>query len=231
MTRTERLLTLIQILRRNRHPITGRRLAEEMSVSLRTVYRDIETLIAQGAPIEGEAGIGFVLRSGFLLPPLMFRDTEIEALVLGARWVALQSDRSLATAAQDVVAKIINVVPERLKEQVEYAGLYAVPAKDVAQDVVDSAILRDAIRQERKLRIVYRDKQGRSTRRVICPLALGFYEQVRVLVAWCDTRRGFRHFRTDRIAAAESTDGTFPRRRRILFREWRAHECLLESTF
>jgi predicted DNA-binding transcriptional regulator YafY len=231
MTRTERLLALIQVLRRHRRPVTGRRLAEEMSVSLRTIYRDLQTLTDQGAPIEGEAGIGFVLRPGFLLPPLMFRDEEIEVLVLGSRWVAQQSDPALATAAQDVVAKIMTVLPDRLKEQVEFVGLFPVPTKQAARDAVEAAVLRQAIRCEHKLRIVYRDGRGRRTRRVIWPLALAFYEHVRVLVAWCETRKGFRHFRTDRIVAVDATDESFPRRRRLLLREWRLLEGVPDSSF
>ena len=229
MSRSERLLVLIQVLRRHRRPVSGRRLAEEMRVSLRTVYRDLRTLAEQGAPIDGEAGIGFVLRPGFLLPPLMFRDEELEALVLGSRWVAQQSDPALATAAQDVVAKIITVLPERLKERVEYSALFPVPVEEKAQDVVDAKLLREAMRRERKLRIVYRDGQGRKTRRVVWPLALAFYERVRVLVAWCETRRGFRHFRTDRMVSAEVTGDGLPRRRRLLLREWRAQEGIPES--
>ena len=229
MSRSERLLALIQVLRRHRRPVSGRRLAEEVHVSLRTVYRDLATLAQQGAPIEGEAGIGFVLRPGFLLPPLMFRDEELEALVLGSRWVAQQVDPDLATAAQDVVAKIMTVLPEHLKERVEYSALFPVPAEEKAQDVVDGKLLREAMRRERKLRIVYRDGEGRQTRRVIWPLALAFFERVRTLVAWCETRRGFRHFRTDRIVSAELLTDPLPRRRRLLLREWREQEGLPES--
>jgi predicted DNA-binding transcriptional regulator YafY len=229
MSRSERLLGLIQVLRRHRRPVSGRRLAEEMGVSLRTIYRDLATLAEQGAPIEGEAGIGFVLRPGFLLPPLMFRDEELEALVLGSRWVAEQSDPDLATAAQDVVAKIMTVLPEHLRERVEYTALFPVPAEERAQDVVDGKLLREAMRRERKLRLVYRDGQGRRTRRVVWPLALAFYERVRVLVAWCESRRGFRHFRTDRILSAELLAEPMPRRRRLLLREWREQEGIGES--
>ena len=229
MSRSERLLGLIQVLRRHRRPVSGRRLAEEMSVSLRTIYRDLETLARQGAPIEGEAGIGFILRPGFLLPPLMFRDEEIEALVLGSRWVAQQSDAALSRAAQDVVAKILTVLPEHLKERVEYSPLFPVPAESQVPDVVEAGLLREAIRRERKLRIEYRDGQGRKTRRTVWPLALAFYERVRVLVAWCETRKGFRHFRTDRIVSAALTDQSLPRRRRLLLREWRSLEGIPEQ--
>jgi predicted DNA-binding transcriptional regulator YafY len=224
MSRTERLLALIQALRRHRRPVTGRELAREMSVSLRTVYRDIQTLINQGAPIDGERGVGFILRPGFLLPPLMFREDEIEALILGSRWVAQQTDQALAKAAQDVVAKIMTVLPENLKERAEFAGLYPIPAASRALDAVDPKVLREAIRLERKLRIVYRDEQGRESTRVIWPLALAFFERIRMLVAWCEMRTAFRHFRTDRIVSAVITHDRFPRGRRLLLREWRSHE-------
>lgn len=224
MTRTVRLLTLIQALRRHRRPVSGRELAEEMSISLRTIYRDIQTLINQGVPVCGERGIGYVMRPGFLLPPLMFRDEEIEALILGSRWVAQQADEALATAAQDAVVKIMTVLPENLKERVENAGLFPVPTEDRALDTVEARVLREALRRERKLRIVYRDERGRETTRVIWPVALAFFEKVRMLVAWCEMRAAFRHFRTDRIVSATITQEGLPRRRRLLLREWRNQE-------
>ncbi len=229
MSRTERLFELIQALRRRRRPVTGRELAEEMSVSLRTVYRDLGTLIGQGAPIEGERGLGFVLRPGFTLPPLMFREEEIEALVLGARWVSQQPDQDLARAAHDAVARITAVLPEKLKERAESAGLYPAQVAPAASDAVDARILRQAIRLERKLRIVYRDNGGRTTKRTIWPLALAFFERVRVLVGWCEMRTDFRHFRTDRIVSATITDDPLPRRRRLLLREWHEKEGIPEE--
>ena len=183
MTRTERLLALIQLFRRYRRPATGRQLAGAMGVSLRTVYRDIATLVTQGAPIEGEAGVGFILRPGFLLPPLMFRDEEIEALVLGSRWVAQLPDETLSRAAQDALAKINSVLPTTLRERAELSGLFPVPRFEVARDSIDAAVLRAAIRDERKLRLAYRDDEGRQTTRVVWPLAIGFYDRLRILVA------------------------------------------------
>ncbi len=121
MSRSERLLDLIQILRRHRRPVSGRTLAAEMGVSIRTLYRDIATLQGQGAPIEGEAGLGYVLRPGFMLPPLMFTDEEIEAIVLGSRWVAKQPDRRLSQAATDALAKIAAVLPDWLSERLTRA--------------------------------------------------------------------------------------------------------------
>ncbi len=230
MSRTQRLLELIQVMRRHRRPVTGRQLADEMGVSLRTVYRDIETLVHQGAPIEGGAGVGFVMRPGFLLPPLMFRNEEIEALVLGARWVAQQPDVTLSRAAHDVVAKITAVLPEHIRSRVEDAGLFAVPRAPSVPDVVDGEVIRRAIREERRLQIVYRSQEGAETTRVVWPLALAFFEQLRVLVAWCEMRQAFRHFRTDRITSARLVDQPFPRPRRVLLQEWRAIEGIPEPT-
>jgi predicted DNA-binding transcriptional regulator YafY len=214
------------VLRRHRRPATGRELAEAMGVSLRTVYRDIATLVGQGAPIEGEAGVGFLLRPGFLLPPLMFRDEEIEALVLGSRWVAQLPDETLSRAAVDALAKINSVLPPALRERAELSGLFPVPRAEPLRDSVDASILRDAIREERKLRLVYLDNDGARTTRIAWPLAIGFYERLRILVAWCELRTDFRHFRTDRIASAVRLDERLPRSRQTLLREWRAREAL-----
>lgn len=224
MTRTERLLALLQLLRRHRRPVTGRRLAAEMGVSLRTVYRDIATLVRQGAPIKGGAGVGFILRPGFLLPPLMFRDEEIEALVLGSRWVSQLPDRTLSHAAQDALAKINSVLPPALRERADLTGLFPVPRAEVLRDSIDTAVLRQAIREERKLRLVYQNDQGLRTTRIVWPLAIGFYDRLRVLAAWCELRADFRHFRTDRIESADLVDERLPRGRETLLREWEKSE-------
>jgi predicted DNA-binding transcriptional regulator YafY len=228
MTRTERLLALIQLLRRRRRPATGRELADAMGVSVRTLYRDIATLVGQGAPIDGEAGVGFILRPGFLLPPLMFREEEIEALVLGSRWVAQLPDQTLSRAAEDALAKISAVLPAALRERAELSGLFPVPRAEVVHDSVDAAVLRGAIRDERKLRLEYRDDEGRQTTRVVWPLAIGFYDRLRVLVAWCELRTDFRHFRTDRIESAVRLDARLPRGRHALLGEWRAQDAAVE---
>jgi predicted DNA-binding transcriptional regulator YafY len=217
------LLTLIQALRRHRRPVTARQLATELSVSVRTIYRDIDTLVAQGASIVGEAGVGFVMRPGFLLPPLMFRDEEIEALILGSRWVAQLPDAPLARAAAESVAKIMAVIPDRLRHRVEDAGLFAVP-RAAARDRIDASLVREAIRDERKLRIAYLSDDDKETVRVVWPIAIAFFERVRVVVAWCELRQAFRHFRTDRITAAELTGERLPRRRAQVLSEWREAE-------
>ena len=198
-------------------------------MSERTIYRDIATLAGQGAPIEGAAGLGYVLRPGFMLPPLMFGDEEIEALVLGLRWVAERGDGALGAAAADALAKIAAVLPADLREKAEDTGLIAGPGAALVAAELDLAELRRTIRTERKLRIAYADGAGRRTERTIWPFALAFFDEVRVVAAWCETRRDFRHFRTDRIVKAEPTSERYPRRRRALLAEWRKREDIPEQ--
>lgn len=220
--RAERLLSVLQILRRHRRPLPAARIAEETGTSLRTVYRDIDALRTQGAAIEGEAGLGYVLRPGFLLPPLMFTEDEIEALVLGARLVAVRGDAALERAAGEALAKMQAVLPGSLRDFAENSPLLV--ARGAGRDAPFMADLRAAIRAERKAEITYRDAAGAESRRVIWPFALGFFEQVQVVAAWCETRAALRHFREDRILACRVLETRYPRRRALLLRDWRAVE-------
>ena len=222
MSRTTRLLDLIQVLRRHRRPVTAARLADEFGVSLRTVYRDIGTLVAQGAPIEGEAGLGYVLRRGFVLPPLMFGEDEVDALILGLRLVAGRGDPGLERSAADALAKIAAVLPDEMEDVALTSGLLSGSAGSRAPAFM--AGIRQALWAEQKMRLRYTDKNGVATDRIVWPVALGFFEAVEVLAAWCETREGFRHFRLDRIAAAERSGQRYPKRRRILLAEWRLLE-------
>jgi predicted DNA-binding transcriptional regulator YafY len=217
-------LDLIQVLRRHRHPVSGAALAEATGVSLRTVYRDIETLKAEGAHIDGEAGVGYVLRPGFMLPPLMFSEEEIEAIVLGSRWVHQRADKSLAGAAANVLAKIGAVLPQDLRETLDDSGLLVGPAETVSAGDAELPKIRQAIRRERKLTISYNDKDGAPTTRTVWPFALAFFEKVRVVVTWCELRQDYRHFRTDRIAMLTVNDKRYPRRRQALLKEWRERD-------
>ncbi len=225
MSRSARLLDLIQLLRRHRRPVTAAAIAGELGISQRTVYRDVATLVRQGVPVTGEAGLGYVLQPGFVLPPLMFTEDEVEALVLGLRWAAGRGDPGVSVAALDALAKIAAVLPPAARDAMPHAGLLAGDGPEVATDL---SILRAAIRTERKLRIAYADANGDATRRTIWPVALAFFDQVRVVVAWCELRQDFRHFRADRIADAEPLEQRYPRRRRALLAEWRRRENIPE---
>jgi predicted DNA-binding transcriptional regulator YafY len=223
MSRSERLLDLIQILRRHRHPVPARKIADELRISLRTVYRDVATLQHQGASIDGEAGIGYVLRPGFMLPPLMFSEDEIEALVLGSRWVARNGDSRLSAAARNALARIGAVLPADLVRHLD-AGLLIGPAAPVAAGDAELVVIREAIRDQWRLLITYRDERGEETRRTIWPIALGFLERIRMVVGWCELRQDFRHFRADRIVALTLSKRRMPRHRQTLLKEWRARE-------
>ncbi|TPG58201.1 YafY family transcriptional regulator [Roseomonas nepalensis] len=224
MSRSARLLDLLQALRRRRRPVTAAVLAGELGVSPRTLYRDVATLVAQGAPIEGEAGIGYVLRRGFFLPPLAFTADEVDALILGLRLVARRGDAELEAAARDALAKIEAVLPPEAAEAAEASGLLAGPVTTPGTPTPHLATIRRALAAEARLRLCYRDKAGAATERVVWPVAVGFFEATEVLVAWCETRGDFRHFRLDRIASAEPAGGRAPRRRRVLLADWRASQ-------
>lgn len=221
MARSERLLALLQLLRRHRHPVSGATLAGELGVSIRTLYRDIASLQAQGADIEGEPGVGYVLRPGFMLPPLMFSQGELEALVLGFRWVQKFADAPVTKAATDALAKISAVLPAELAAELENTALLVGPRRIVDGEIVDLAVIRAAIRRERKLLLSYCDAAGVRSERVVWPVALGYFEETRMLVAWCEWRQGYRHFRTERMAAIALLEERFPRRRAAMLKEWR----------
>lgn len=224
MSRAERLLDLMQSLRRRRYPVSGAELAQENGISLRTLYRDIASLQAQGARIDGEPGVGYVLRPGFMLPPMMFSEDEIEALVLGSRWVADRADSALANAARDALAKIAAVLPQDLRDNLDASALLVGPGVTIAKGDQELAAIRHAIRAEAKVHIEYEDQHGGRTARTIWPFALGFFDKARIVVAWCEARAAVRHFRTDRIMALAVQAERYPRRRQALLREWKASQ-------
>jgi predicted DNA-binding transcriptional regulator YafY len=208
-------------LRRHRRPVTAASLAAELSVSVRTIYRDVQSLIGLGAPIDGEAGLGYLLRGGFFLPPLMFDEDELEALVLGAQLVGRQGDKALSASAANALAKIAAAAPKDLRDTIATTGFFVVPALEPV-DLPALKPLREAIRREHKVQIAYGDEKGVETRRVIWPIALAFYEGKQTVAAWCELRAGFRHFRTDRIKDIEPRAERYPKRRIALVDEWRA---------
>lgn len=225
MSRSERLLDLLQVLRQHRRPVSGVVLAEQTGVSIRTLYRDIASLQSMGVMVEGEPGIGYVLKPGFMLPPLMFTPDEIEAIVLGSRWVAERTDSGLGIAARSALARIASVLPSDIRDDLETSTLVIGPATStIPADTVDVAMLRQAIRAGRKLTLVYGDATSAKSERTIWPFALSFFDSVRMLLGWCELRQGFRHFRTDRIVSAQMSETRYPERRQALFRKWREVE-------
>jgi predicted DNA-binding transcriptional regulator YafY len=223
MRRADRLFQIIQVLRRHRGPVTADAIADELETSKRTIYRDIADLIGQQVPIRGEAGVGYVLEGGYDLPPLMLTPDEVEAAVLGAQWVMRRGDPDLARAAQDLIAKIGVAVPERLRPLVVEPATRAAPAWNALPDRLDMAAARRAIHSGCKIRLTYRDEQERETERTIWPIAVGYHETVRLLIAWCELRHDFRSFRTDRVAAAEFLEDRYPDRPAALRARYRKY--------
>jgi len=214
MRRADRLFEIIQIFRRrgskNQGPVTARYLAEELEVTERTVYRDIAALQSRRVPIEGEAGVGYMLRDGFDLPPLMFSEDELEALLLGARIVETHGDPALSKAAGNLLAKIEAVVPEALKAVLTTQALAAPASPYKSSMTIDMAVVRQSIRAKTKLKLDYRDEKGAASERTIWPLALLYWGTVWTILGWCELRKDFRAFRPDRIEALEETGDAYP---------------------
>jgi predicted DNA-binding transcriptional regulator YafY len=220
MDKTERLFAIMDSLRRHRRPVTAERLAKEHAVSVRTLYRDMQTLIGLGARIDGEAGVGYVLRPGFFLPPLMFNAEELEALVLGARWVQSRPDEGLSGAAKNALSKIATASPDDLRDRMRNTALWPVRSTAEQESLPLLGLVREAMRAEKTLNIGYADEAGTITQRAIWPVALAYYEEKQIIAAWCTMRAAFRNFRTDRVRSAELGDSRFGKRRAVLARMW-----------
>ncbi|MDX1457004.1 MAG: YafY family protein [Marinobacter sp.] len=227
MSRTERLFDILQILRRHRRPVSGVVLAGETGISLRTLYRDIATLQSMGAEIEGEPGLGYVLKPGFLLPPLMFSPQEIEALALGLKWAGQRTDGPMGQAAREAMAKIGAVLPPELRHRFEDDALLVIPNWQQSERE-DLPLIRQALNEERKLALDYADQKGARTERVVWPVTVGYYDCTQVLAAWCELRDDYRHFRVDRILDATLLAHRTPKRRHQMMKEWR--KTLLTKT-
>ena len=220
MRRADRLLQIIQLFRRQRGPVTAAYIAADLEVTPRTVYRDIASLVANGVPIRGEAGVGYVMEDGYDLPPLMFSADELEALMLGARLVASHGDTTLTRSANDAIAKIATVIPADLRPVLLDAPLYVPDFGGSIVDTVDIGLIRNAIRKGRKLHIAYQDAKQAESERTIWPIALAYHQGVRLVVAWCELRTDFRHFRVDRMTTLTPLKHSIPERRDILFHRW-----------
>ncbi len=220
MRRTERLFQIIQILRSSRSPVTGRNLADELEVSIRTLYRDMAELIAQRVPVIGEAGTGYVLDDGYDMPPLMLTADELEAAALGAAWVASEADPSLARAARDLVAKLSAAIPKELRPIVLDASSKTLTTQSKVSERFDSALLRHAIRERYRIQLTYTGRDGGMTDRIVWPMLIAFLDRNRYLVAWCETRKDYRHFKTDRVQELKVLGEKYPERRAVLIKGW-----------
>jgi predicted DNA-binding transcriptional regulator YafY len=220
MRRADRLFQIIQILRRSSRPMTAAALAEEIEVSKRTIYRDVADLIGQRVPIVGEAGLGYLLAAEYDMPPLMLSPDEIEAVVLGAQWVAGRGDKVLANAARDLIAKIAAVIPERLRSFIEQPSVGARPRAIAPENPIDRSELRRAIHQGRKLRLRYRSDAGEETDRIVWPVILGYGETSCLIIAWCELRQSFRHFRIDQVLEVQILDSATGLPKGALRRRW-----------
>ena len=218
-----RLFSIVQILRSARRPVKATELAQALEVSQRTIYRDVAELQAQHVPIQGEAGIGYVLKKGFDLPPLMLTPDELEAALLGAQWVASRGDSDLERGARSLIEKIQQILPHHLQPILGNPTVTAA-LNPAVSDTVDTTLLRSAIREQRKLRITYLDEQGRSSERIVWPFLLTYFDCVRLLCTWCELRQGFRHFRTDRIQSLLVLEERFPQTVTQLYEQWQIEE-------
>lgn len=222
MEKNRRLFAIMDALRRSRKAVSAASLAHALKVSVRTLYRDMQALKDLGAPIEGEAGVGYVLRPGFFLPPLMFTREELEALVLGARWVGVQPDKDLTAAAKNALGKIAAAAPSDLRAQIDDIGLWPVFFPSEHKPVEFLTVVRKAMTAERTLALRYADVKERVTDRHVWPVQIGFHENVQTIIGWCLLRKAFRTFRADRIHAAEITDKPYGKPRSLLVAEWEA---------
>lgn len=220
MRKADRLFEIIETMRASDGAVTAAQLSSELNVTERTIYRDVRGLQGQGVPIEGEAGIGYVLRPGFHLPPLMFTMDELEAVVLGARLAGQRGDDGLEKAAERVISKVKSVLPSHMQDRMDRVALYAPPTYDVGHGIVVMSEIRECIRAERKIRMDYESLSGQSSRRTIWPVAVAFFSGSTLLSAWCELRNDFRHFRTDRILNYEILNEKFNGGSGRLLRAW-----------
>jgi predicted DNA-binding transcriptional regulator YafY len=210
MRKSERLFQLVNLLRGRRTAITAEQLSDVMEVSVRTIYRDIQALTSSGVPVDGEAGIGYMLKPGYQLPPLMFNFDEVQALLLGARMVEAWTDPELAAGAQRAVQKIRAVLPEPLLMEAD-RQTYRVPALTPQQQLGDThRAIRRACEQQQIIDLQYEDVKGVQSQRRVWPLGMFFWGERWTLVAWCETRSDYRNFRFDRAIHIEPTGEFFP---------------------
>src|SRR5262245_5224083 len=200
MRRADRLFQIVQLLRRRRTVATAKQIAAKLEISERTVYRDIRDLVLAGTPIDGEAGVGYRIRPGYDLPPLMFDREEIQALVLGVRIVRQFGDPALARASDSILAKVAAVLPKELEPLIAETRLFVPSVLSGGRSADGLAVAREALVGRRRLRFRYANERGETTERTVRPLGIFFWGRTWTLAAWCEMRTGFRNFRLDRVS-------------------------------
>ncbi len=224
MSRVSRLFEMLGVLRARRRPVTALELAQELGVSERSVYRDVETLRVLGAPLDGQAGVGFLLKEGFFLPNFAFSPEEVDALILGLGWVQQRADPAFARSSASALAKIMSSRNDHPTTGDDTPTLVAAASVSERSDPAQAAPLREGIRRRRKVVIIYEDASGAMSERIVWPITIVYFDDVRVLAAWCENRLAFRHFRVDRVRAATVLDERYPERRSALFKRWREQD-------
>ncbi|MEH6404608.1 MAG: YafY family protein [Sneathiella sp.] len=209
MRRAERLFQIIQVLQRKKTVVTAQEIAHELEVSVRTIYRDIQDLMANRVPIRGEAGMGYILERGFDVPPMMFSEEEIDAVMLGIQWVKYNGDPHISRASENVLSKIEAVLPLDRRRLMHSARQVVPEILNPTKIHVSMPEVRSAIRQHKKAKTCYQTPAGVMTERVLCPLLIVFFESIQLLVAWCELRQDFRNFRMDRFKSFEMLDTPF----------------------
>jgi len=209
MSRPTRMFEIIQLLRTAKTPVTAEEIGNALEVSKRTAYRDIAALQSMRIPIDGEAGIGYIMRPGFDLPPLAFDSDEVEAIVVGLALLTRTGDSGLQRAAKRVASKIGDSLPDQADSNFANDALHVSSWNSIPETTINISLLRHAIRDEEKLSLSYSNAKKQSTERIILPLAIIYYIDVIVLTAWCELREDFRHFRVDRLSKCDLTGRFF----------------------
>ena len=209
MRRADRLLKITHYLRQHRQAVTARQVAEHFGICIRTVYRDVQSLMDSGAPIRGEAGVGYTIDKHYYLPPVTFDPDELEAIALGISMVRHWTDERFAEKAGSALEKVQAVLPADLQGELQQITTYAVDNRPALPWSVNFSELREHIRKQRKIRLDYTDEQQRLSSRTVRPLALLFFNPAWLLTGWCELRRDFRNFRLDRIQDLTSLDEVF----------------------
>ncbi len=226
MSRTKRLLDLLLILNNRRYSVSGHLLAQELGISIRTLYRDIAVLRSQGAQIEGEVGVGYILKPSFFMPPMMFTESEIYSLILGSRWVSQYGDISLSKPANTALDKIFSVLPQEIKNIIDTISLRVGPPATEPFTQEDLTDLRQAILNKNKIELIYLSADNVQSQRIVWPFAIGYFTDKRILVGWCEKQNNYRHFKTSRIISVKILNEQYNKSRTELLNEWQKLQLL-----